>query len=257
MSVRNKPNYGIYPINLTLAGSMDMPIVGTRIAMVTALSGATFTSVAGVSILAGGTVAPNTIVNVQVGRALGDPVPFSVNTKISVDEAFEFVRFSWAAQNGVTAFMLVDDDRAGAGVFVDAPSPILGGSIAIQQGGNTAMVTSGGALLTEQQDREGASFWDLAPGVAGVTQIFAPASNVNGAIIRYARIAIAANALELYADTAAPTSVSDATKRIILGDDAPNTQVQLAFPTRLAPGVGLWSAAGGVGPRTTGTYDLL
>src|SRR5258708_10474076 len=146
MSVRNKPNYGIYPINLTLAGSMDMPIVGTRIAMVTALSGATFTSVAGVSILAGGTVAPNTIVNVQVGRALGDPVPFSVNTKISVDEAFEFVRFSWAAQNNVTAFMLVDDDRQGAGVFVHAPSPILGGSIAIQQGGNTATVTAAGSL---------------------------------------------------------------------------------------------------------------
>src|SRR5258708_32161722 len=146
MSVRNKPNYGIYPINLTLAGSMDLAIVGPRIALVPALSGATFTQVAGGSILAGGTVAPNTIVNVQVGRALGDPVPFGVNTKISVDESFEFVRFAWAAQNGITAFMLVDDDRQGAGVFVDAPSPILGGSIAIQQGGNTATVTAAGAL---------------------------------------------------------------------------------------------------------------
>src|SRR5216683_816145 len=111
MSVRNKPNYGIFPIDLTTAGQMDMPIIGTRVAMVTAISGPTYAFVAGTKILAGGTVAPN--------------------TKISVDDAFEFVRFSWAAQNGVTAFMLVDDDRAGAGVFIDSPSPILGGSVSI------------------------------------------------------------------------------------------------------------------------------
>src|SRR5712692_9453991 len=131
MSVRNKPNYGIFPIDLTTAGQMDMPIIGTRVAMVTAISGPTYAFVAGTKILAGGTVAPNTIINVQIGKALGDPVPFSINTKISVDDAFEFVRFSWAAQNGVTAFMLVDDDRAGAGVFIDAPSPILGGAVSI------------------------------------------------------------------------------------------------------------------------------
>src|SRR5260370_10753813 len=143
MSVRNRPNYGIYILNLTAQGQMDLPIVGTRIAMVTALSGATFANVAGVSVIASGTVAPSTIVNVQIGKALGDPVPFSVNTKVSVDESFEFVRFSWAAQPGVSAVMLVDDDRAGAGVLVDAPSPILGGSVAIQQGGSTAIVTPG------------------------------------------------------------------------------------------------------------------
>lgn len=129
MSVRNKPNYGLYPIDLSVAGFLDLPVFGTRIAMITALLNPTFTSVAGVRIISGGTVAPSCLVNVQIGKALGDPLPFSVNTKINVDDAFEFVRLSWAAQPNTTAFFMIADDRAGAGVFVDAPAAILGGTV--------------------------------------------------------------------------------------------------------------------------------
>jgi len=257
MSVRNKPNYGIFPIVLTVAGSMDMPVIGTRIAMVTAISGATFTNVAGVTILAGGTVAPSSIVNVQVGKALGDPIPFSVNTKISVEDAFDFVRFSWAAQPGVTAFMLIDDDRAGAGVFVDAPSPILGGSIAIQQGGNTAIVTTtlpqfvglGGALQVDETKAPtplGASFANVVPAAAGVTTFLAAASNTKGCWLRSAFIYGFSNGTSsLYVDTAAPTGTTDTSKRCILGvarnaQPAFETMAQALF---LPAGVGIFAAA--------------
>jgi hypothetical protein len=131
MSIRNKPNYGIYPINLTTAGTQDLPIIGTRVVLVTALLNAGFINVAGVNVIAGGTIAPSTILNVQIGKALGDPVPLSINTKINVKAAFEFVRLSWAAQPNITAFVLVDDDRAGEGVEADAPAAVLGGSVTI------------------------------------------------------------------------------------------------------------------------------
>jgi hypothetical protein len=154
MSVRSKPNYGIYVFDLSAAGSRDMPVPGTRVALVTALLGATFINVAGQSIVAGGTVAPSALVNVLVGKSLGDPIPFSINTKISVEETFEFLRLSWAAQPGVTAFFMIDDDRGGAGVFVDSPSPILGGAISVNVPGTIspaqAVVTNvaGGVVLS-------------------------------------------------------------------------------------------------------------
>jgi hypothetical protein len=131
MSIRNKPNYGLYPINLTNQGTQDLPLIGTRVALVTALLNATFANIGGTTVVTGGTVAPATVVNVQVGKALGDPIPFSINTKINVDEAFEYLRFTWAATPNVTAIFMVADDREGAGVFIDAPAAILGGAVSI------------------------------------------------------------------------------------------------------------------------------
>lgn len=146
MTTRNRPNYGIYYLNLTNAGSLDVPAIGTRVAMLGAYNAATIVmAIGGAQELNGGTPT-SAIVNVQVGKALGDVIPFSVGNAIRVDNKYDFIRFSWAAQAGVTAVMALSDDAEGNGIEFAAPPSVTLGNIAIQQGGNTAKVNAQGQL---------------------------------------------------------------------------------------------------------------
>jgi hypothetical protein len=61
----------------------------------------------------------------------------------------------------------------------------------------------------------------------------------------------------LYADTTAPASVSDATKRSLMHLTNTNADSrQLPFPQFLPAGVGLFQASSVAGCRSAGTYDL-
>ena len=108
----NKPNYSRFDFNLSTAMNgpryEDLPIVGTRLVMIDARD-------------ANGNQALGAQVWVQIGKALGDALPMSINTEIVCDGGFEFVRFGWVAQAGLTATFLASDDRQGTGVRMQAP----------------------------------------------------------------------------------------------------------------------------------------
>jgi hypothetical protein len=104
----NKPNYQIYTLPLTVAGRQDLPVVGTRVVMIAA------TDVNGNAALGAG-------VSLSIGRALGDPLPLSINSKVYCAGGFEFIRVIWAAQPGLQVTLLVSDDRQGTGVDMSAP----------------------------------------------------------------------------------------------------------------------------------------
>ncbi len=281
MSVRNKPNYQLYALNLGLAngaggtsGYQDIPAIGTRIALVTAISGATFLrNASGEQILNGGTSVPQPFLSVQIGKAEGDPIPLGPNTKINVDDAFEFCRFTWPVQAGVTAIVLIADDRAGSGIFIDAPASVLGGSIAIQSAGQTAAVEAssgnydGNALRVSVSQKGsdaltklGASKSVGASGSTAVTTLLAPASNTNGCWLRTAHVsANAAGALtQIYCDTAAPSGTDDTTKAQLL-DSGPGGETELPYPVFLPPGVGIFVAAliSASTARWNATWDLM
>ena len=116
---------------------------------------------------------------------------------------------------------------------------------------------SGAIQVTENQTVQGVRFFDLTLGALGVTQIIAPATNVNGVKIRDGFLTVAANAGVLYADTAAPASTSDATKKTFLPNQQANSTLLLPYPKTLSAGIGLWIAAAGAGVRAAGTYDVL
>lgn len=189
MTIRGRPNYGIFYQDMSVAGSRDVAILGTRLIFLTALTGATFASIAGQTIVTGGVVAPAAILNVAIGKTLGDPIPLAINGKINAKQNFEAARLAWAAQPGVTAVLLVDDDREGAGVEADAPASTLAGVLTLQGGaGNLANVSSVNGLLVEasSNDKQKIGLTSQAgiSGTIGASQLFTAAANVNGAIVR-------------------------------------------------------------------------
>jgi hypothetical protein len=116
---------------------------------------------------------------------------------------------------------------------------------------------TGSIAVTENQTVQGASFFDLSPGAVGVTQIIAPAANVNGIKLRDAFITITSSSSALYADTAAPASNTDATKKTMFNNQTVNSTLIMPYPKTIPPGSGLWLATGVAGNRAQGTYDLL
>lgn len=234
MSRRDKPNYGIFNIPLDVKGSMDFTMEATRVVMIAAFTTAT------------GAIAPTTIVSVAVGKALGDAIPFQVNTKINVDDAFEFIRLSWTAQPGIVATFLISDDRDGAGISIDSPLGVISGAITITNGSvdaniakvngvavNVGVGASGtgtqrvavssdsfpsnmalnalpkstaGVQQQANQIGNSTSFSASASGVTTAT-ILASGSNTNGAIIRGASLSAGGSTISgFYGGTSAPST---------------------------------------------------
>jgi hypothetical protein len=268
MTTRNRPNYGIFNLVLTNAGTQEIPVLGTRIVMASALQGATVTfGQGGVQQLSGGTPV-NALVNVQLGKSLGDAIPLTVGSKISVANKFDSARLSWAAQAGVVVTLMVSDDADGNGVDVDAPPTVTVGSVSISAAGNTAAVTAGGALKVDasattqpvsivgavnplpnskQPNVAGASFAGSVSGAAGSTTVVAPGSNVNGIIVRSALVSGGSTEVGLMTGAAAPTSITS-NACILLGAGASAVSATLNRDIWVPAGQGLYiyqSAAGG------------
>lgn len=175
---------------------------------------------------------------VRVGSNTKVPVALVPGTAYEFDEFSELWILNTVAQPNTMIRLYISTNPI---VKISAPPQQITGSIKV----------------TEIQQPEGASMWDVSPGAAGVTQIIAPGANINGAKLRSGQILGSAGVtLILYADTVAPANNTDATKRSILAKATADWQF-LPFPIQLAAGVGLWIAAGAAGGRTSGTYDLL
>lgn len=149
MTIRNRPDYGVYYVNLTNAGSFDIPSIGSRVVLAAAWQGATLVSLpGGVQSVSGGSATAATV-NAQIGKALGDAIAMQIGTKINVENKFDFVRLSWSAQAGVIALVMISDDADGNGVDVSAAPTVSLGTVSIVEGGNTANVENNGTLSVD------------------------------------------------------------------------------------------------------------
>jgi len=100
-----KPNYVLFPIDLTLAGEKIIRYAGQRFAFVRAEQGSS--------------LALSAKIEISLGDGADDFIPASVNTKIWADTLSYKLR--WEAQAGVTAYILISRAREGDGVDIDAP----------------------------------------------------------------------------------------------------------------------------------------
>jgi hypothetical protein len=102
----------------------------------------------------------------------------------------------------------------------------------------------------------GSNVFVNAPATA-VTQLLAPGSNAAGVWIRSGFAVVGgSNNVQLYADTSAPASSFDVTKRCILV--CQGTANELPYPIFLPAGVGLWMVVSAPGSGAGGgTLDIL
>lgn len=280
MTTRNRPNYGVFNLPLTVANfnGLDLPIIGSRVTMIAAVA-------AGVNVAA--------LVNVAIGKALGDALPFTTGSDVVVGNKFDFVRLTWAAQPGIVATIVISDDVDGNGIHVSAPPTVTAGNLAIVQGGNTAIVTAtgrlevnlagndsavalagGGTLSTVQNPAlnllpqsgaaaapqvqpgiMGGSFASSASSANGNTVIVASGSNVNGVVIRRCTLtAPVAGGIGLFMGSV-PASLT-AQKPIAVQISAA-FQFDLAREIFVPPGSGVNCWSGAAGQSYFISYDIL
>lgn len=109
---------------------------------------------------------------------------------------------------------------------------------------------------TDVPQVEGASGFGISAS-GGVQTVITPAANVNGIIIRTLQAqSSAGNSNTVFADTAAPATYNDSTKRIIFmaSDGSINN---LAKAIKIPPGCGLFVACNSASGAFYGTYDIL
>ena len=169
---------------------------------------------------------------------------------------------------------LLDSRLSVTGIVSENLSEVNGNAVAtgngVSGGGtqrvNIASDNSRVATYVTDQDghegpREGANVFGLSSGGAGVTTIVAPATNVNGMWLRTANILNAANGVAhgaFYGDTAAPTGVTDYSKRRLLASlSATYGDKVLPFPLYLPAGVGLYFAASVANIIADATYEVM
>ncbi|RYE67088.1 MAG: hypothetical protein EOO81_10820 [Oxalobacteraceae bacterium] len=111
----------------------------------------------------------------------------------------------------------------------------------------------------------GSKFANISPFQSNLAQLIAPASNVNGVVIRTASIHVGAAYAILSTGIKAPSGYSDLTVPVILssrgtepGSGLPGAASVLPYEIQIPAGYGVWFAKG---PAVTGTayitYDLV
>ncbi|HEY3917738.1 MAG TPA: hypothetical protein VGL83_08085 [Stellaceae bacterium] len=252
MTIRNRPDYGVYYITLTNAGQMDVPAIGSRVVLAAAWEGASMVSLpGGIQSISGGQPSAASV-NCQIGKSLGDAIGLQIGSKVNVENKFDFVRLSWPAQSGVIAEILISDDADGNGVDVSAAPTVALGQMSLVDGGNTALISSDGLVGVSElpnaraMNRVGDSFANYTNS-NGVVTVVAPASNINGLIVRGNSVlaTTAAAAVCLAIGAVAPTN-SQTNEDIMFANTAAATPgIQLGHDIFVPPGDGLylWSSA--------------
>jgi hypothetical protein len=113
-------------------------------------------------------------------------------------------------------------------------------------------------LLTDYQAHKiGASFGNVVNAGASLQTYILPAANVNGVILRTGWLTTTANNMLLVADTAAPSSPTDTTKRAIASIGGAAAFWALGQQLYLPPGYGLYLYTDGGTNRGNLTWDVL
>lgn len=158
-----RPNYQLFSLNLNAAGNEDIPGLFSYVRVISAVD-------------QNGNQALSALVNLQLARNSGDPIPMRINGAVKVPGGTEFLRLSWAAQPGLTVIVFASMQDGGDGVQVEAPpsqqlvssavgTTITGSQVAI--GTSAVMIQS--ALSTRQRftlrNRGSATVYLGGPGV--------------------------------------------------------------------------------------------
>lgn len=93
------PVFSIINIDLSAAGTQDFNKTASTITCIKA-------------VYQSGELALDASVNVQLGDVMSDRIPMGINSTATLREPTGLVRFSWAAQPGVTAYFLLSADDA-------------------------------------------------------------------------------------------------------------------------------------------------
>ncbi|WP_415842284.1 hypothetical protein, partial [Paracidovorax anthurii] len=106
----------------------------------------------------------------------------------------------------------------------------------------------------------GKNFATIAP--KGVAQLVAPATNINGVVIRTCFCNPQNGTVNLVAATSAPSGISDATKSVIFSGNGntaagSNTQIFAPKPLYIPKGLGLWVATSTNAGVIALTWDVL
>ena len=104
----------------------------------------------------------------------------------------------------------------------------------------------------------GQLFAGVSPAADSVVQLVAPGSNLNGIILRTATVAVNSGGTFLFADTSAPASATDFTKRVVLQiSSTVGESATLPNPLFLFAGMGVWVSTNSDGADAFITYDLV
>jgi hypothetical protein len=110
----------------------------------------------------------------------------------------------------------------------------------------------------------GLNFTTAAVAANAVGNIIPPSLNLNGITIRTLSVSVnggsTGGGVNIVADTSAPTSVIDLTKRSILELSVPAGGINSAgipYPLYLYPGMGLWAGNTSENANISVTYDLV
>lgn len=132
-----------------------------------------------------------------------------------------------------------------------------GGIATSQQGAVTLSNFYAGATAGNGYQRRGGTTYGGASAGSVSTTVVAPATNSNGLILRTLSVDAVAGHFALFADTAAPSSVSDTTKNKLLHVLNGTYLVTPQFPHLYLPaGLGLYFYAGAAGVNFWCSYDL-
>lgn len=91
------PVFSIVPIDLSAAGAQDFNKTASTVTFLRALD-------------VSGQQALDALVNVQLGDVISDAIPMGINATASLREPTGVIRFTWAAQPGITAYFLLSAD---------------------------------------------------------------------------------------------------------------------------------------------------
>lgn len=151
----------------------------------------------------------------------------------------------------VTLFATSNSGKVGVVFYVVEPAPGLSG---IGNTGSSTSPTSANIIIPEGANRATLQIPN------GVTQLQAPAGNVNGLIIRRAMIVLqgAADTL-LVCDLAPPANAVDLSKNAIIGfqQGGPGQAIFLPYPMSFPAGFGIWIAGDNAGGLGSISWDLL
>lgn len=97
---------------------------------------------------------------------------------------------------------------------------------------------------------------------AGVTQIIAPASNINGAVLKTGLVSPANGTVNLVAGSTAPSGTSDLSQPIILSGNGnaatgSGSEVVMPYPLEIPAGMGVWVAISMAGGAVALTWDII
>ncbi|MHC8493634.1 hypothetical protein ACTU44_13105 [Thalassospira sp. SM2505] len=193
----------------------------------------------------------------------GSRSKFFAGASLTFDREFEKIQIYNPNGTAVdfeiwTAMGRVDDNRLTASGNLNVLDPVTGDSFAEVIACQADIL----AMMQNKNDQRepvsvvGESFL-VATGFTTALEVISPASNVAGVIVRTCYLYPATGEAALFADTAAPSTYNDATKRKFHAGGGAVGSGDIKLPIFIKPGDGLYLIGTDASGRAALTWDVL